>query len=60
MRSSRISFKPLREYAWLVEEVRKNNISHDETGMSSAVNKAIDEMPNDYVINPFLEAPEQR
>jgi len=56
VRSSRLSFKPLREYAWLVEEVRKNNISHDETGMSSAVDKAIDEMPNDYVIKPFLEA----
>ena len=48
--------KPLSEYAWLVEEVRKNNISHDETGMSSAVDKAIDEMPNDYIIKPFLEA----
>lgn len=48
--------KPLREYAWLVEEVRKNNISHDETGMSSAVDKAINEMPNDFVIKPFLEA----
>ena len=24
--------------------------------MSSAVDKAIDEMPNDYVIKPFLEA----
>ena len=48
--------KPLREYAWLVEEVRKNNTSHDETGMSSAIDKAINEMPNDYVIKPFLEA----
>ena len=48
--------KPLREYAWLVEEVRKNNTSHDETGMSSAVDKAINEMPNDFVIKPFLEA----
>ena len=56
MRSSRLSFKPLREYAWLVEEVRKNNTSHDETGMSSAIDKAINEMPNDYVIKPFLEA----
>jgi len=48
--------KPLREYAWLVEEVRKNNTSHDETGMSSAVDQAIDDMPNDFVIKPFLEA----
>ena len=48
--------KPLREYAWLVEEVRKNNTSHDETGMSSAIDKAINEMPNDFVIKPFLEA----
>ena len=48
--------KPLREYAWLVEEVRKNNTTHDETGMSSAVDKAINEMPNDFVIKPFLEA----
>ena len=48
--------KPLGEYSWLVEEVRKNNKSQDEEGMSSAVDKAISAMPDDYVIKSFLVA----
>ena len=48
--------KPLGEYSWLVDEVRKNNITKDEEGMSSAVDKAISAMPADFVIKPFLEA----
>lgn len=49
------SCRPLGEYSWLVEEVRKNNLTQDEDGMSSAVDKAISEMPDDFVIKPFLE-----
>ncbi len=48
--------KPLGEYAWLVEEVRKNNTTNDEEGMSSAIDKAISTMPKEYLIKPFLEA----
>ena len=48
--------KPLGEYAWLVEEVRRNNTTKDEEGMSSAIDKAISSMPKDYLIKPFLEA----
>ena len=48
--------KPLAEYAWLVEEIRKNNKSHDEDGMNSAIDQAIADMPNDFEIKPFLEA----
>ena len=47
--------KPLGEYAWLVKEIRKNNITKDEEGMSSAIDKAISAMPDDYLIKPFLE-----
>ena len=48
--------KPLGEYSWLVEEVRRNNTTKDEEGMSSAIDKAISAMPDDYLIKPFLEA----
>ena len=40
----------------LVDEVRRNNTTKDEEGMSSAIDKAISSMPDDYVIKPFLEA----
>lgn len=50
------SCKPLAEYSWLVAEVRKNNETKDEDGASSAIDKAITAMPDDFVIKPFLEA----
>ena len=45
--------KPLGEYSWLVDEVRRNNTTKDEEGMSSAIDKAISSMPDDYVIKPI-------
>ena len=48
--------KPLGKYSWLVDEVRRNNTTKDEEGMSSAIDEAISAMPDDYVIKPFLEA----
>ena len=47
------SCKPLQEYAWLVEEIRKNR---KETEIEEAVDMAIAEMPQNYVIKPFLDA----
>ena len=46
--------RPLAEYSWLVEEVRKNNTTKDEEGISSAIDRAITSMPDDYVIKGFL------
>ena len=48
--------KPLGEYAWLVDAIRKNNITEDEEGASTAIDKAISAMPGDFMIKPFLEA----
>ena len=48
--------KPLGEYSWLVDQIRRNNTMNDENGASSAIDKAISAMPDDYVIKPFLEA----
>lgn len=48
--------KPLGEYSWLVSEIRKNNYSKDEDGISSAVDRAITDMPDDFLIKPFLIA----
>ena len=39
-----------------MDEVRRNNTTKDEEGMSSAIDKAISAMPDNYVIKPFLEA----
>ena len=47
--------KPLGEYSWLVDEIRKNNTTKDEDGMSSAVDRAISDMPDSFVIKSFLE-----
>ena len=42
--------KPLREYAWLVNEVRQNPMGDlDET-----IDNAIDKMPYDFVIRDFI------
>ena len=43
--------QPLAEYAWLVEQVRKNRSHMD---IEHAVDKAIDDMPGTYAIRPFL------
>ena len=43
--------KPLMEYSWLVEEIRRNVRS---LGLKEAVNSAINRMPQDYVIKQFL------
>ena len=48
--------RPLKEYAWLTAEIRKNNTTNDEDGMSSAIDRAITAMPKDFVLKPFLEA----
>ena len=42
---------PLREYAWLVEKIRENREKMD---IEAAVDKAIDEMPEEFVIRKFL------
>ena len=47
--------KPLGEYSWLVDEIRRNNTTKDENGMSSAVDRAISDMPDSFVIKSFLE-----
>ena len=45
------SCRPLKEYAWLVDRIRKNR-----TGMEieNAVDRAIEETPEDFVIRQFL------
>lgn len=52
--------RPLGEYAWFVAQVRKNNsasnISKDGVGteISNTIDKAIDEMPEDFEIKKFI------
>ncbi len=43
--------RPLSEYAWLVQEIRKNR---EQMDIDTAVDRAIDSMPKDYVIRSFL------
>lgn len=44
--------KVLSDYSWFVEEVRRN---HENMDMESAVDKSIDEMPEDFEIRDFLK-----
>lgn len=44
---------PLAEYAWLVDRIRKNSA---EMEIESAVDKAIDDMPDSYQIRKYLVA----
>ena len=44
--------KPLKEYAWLVDTVRR--YQNEKMDLDAAVDAAIDEMPDDFVIKPFL------
>ena len=43
--------KPLAEYSWFIEMIRKNR---KRMGVEPAVDKAIEDMPNDYEIKGFL------
>ena len=45
--------RPLKEYSWFVAEIRKN---HKTTDIEHAVDRAINDMPGDFQIRPFLEA----
>ena len=45
--------KPLKEYSWLVAEIRKNQKTTD---VEHAVDKAVNDMPKDFQIKQFLEA----
>ena len=44
--------KPLNEYAWLVDTIRRHQ--RDLKNLEAAIDKAIDEMPDDFVIKEFL------
>ena len=45
--------KPLHEYTWLVDQVRARE---KDMPLENAVDAALDEMPNDFLIKPYLEA----
>ena len=44
--------KPLSEYAWFIEEIRENK--RREMEIEEAVDRALDEMPEDFSIREFL------
>ena len=51
--------EPLREYSWFVEKVREYNRPDQDgnrPGIEAAVDKALDEMPDGFVIKEFLLA----
>lgn len=53
--------RPLREYAWFVEQVRKNHAAiksggGELVGISAAIDRAIDDMPDDFEIKKFIMA----
>ena len=50
--------KPLSEYAWLVDAVRRHQ--QEKQNLELAVDQAIDEMPENYLIREFLIANRRR
>lgn len=46
--------EPLKEYAWLVDTVRK--YQKEKNALESAIDATIEGMPEDYVIKPFIVA----
>ena len=44
--------KPLDEYTWIVERVRQLEAS---VGLEAAIDRTIDEMPEDYLVKPYLQ-----
>ena len=47
--------RPLREYSWLIHQIR-SNLKIEDKNIEKAVDKAIKEMPEDFIIKPFLDA----
>ena len=47
--------RPLREYSWLIHEIR-SNLKIEDKNIEKAVDKAIEEMPEDFIIKTFLDA----
>ena len=45
--------KPLEEYTWTVAAIRENRKQMD---IERAIDKALDDMPDDFEIKPFLSA----
>ncbi len=45
--------EPLKEYSWLMQEIRNNRKTME---IEDAVDKALMDMPKEYVIKPFLDA----
>ena len=46
--------KPLYEYSWLVESIRR--YQKEETDLEAAVERAVDDMPEDFIIKEFIVA----
>ena len=44
--------EPLKEYAWLVDTVRRHQ--DEKTDLDAAVDSALEDMPEEFVIRPFL------
>jgi len=47
-----VSCRPLMEYSWFVEKIRKNK--NRRMTLENAIDEALDEMPEDYVIRSWL------
>ena len=48
------SCKPLYEYSWLIDTIRDYQKSGD--ALNAAVDKAVDEMPDGFIIKPLIIA----
>ena len=45
--------RPLTEYAWIVDSIRRENRT---TTLEAAIDRTIERLPGDFLTKPFLEA----
>ena len=50
-----VACKPLKEYSWLVNQIREINKVKGNEDIGSAIDQAISAMPDDFEIKSFLE-----
>ena len=52
------SCEPLSEYSWIVNSIRTNEdlFKDEDQALSMAIDKTIDDLPEDFIIRPYLEA----
>lgn len=47
--------RPLYEYSWIIQKIRENKNENESEEIGEAIDKAISELPDDFIVKSFLE-----